>query len=132
MPSIAAAQAPATPPGPAPAPGSPATFKSAADIAAVLQKANAGATGTSSSPVTTNEHYRVSVLTRSKPAGALAHPGNTELLHHRRFRHHHYRWHAGAGRGRQAGVNRQRRRAALYQGRRVDRAGRLAALVFDD
>ena len=81
MPSLAAAQAPATPPGPAPTPGSPATFKSAADIAAVLQKANASATGTSSSPVTTNEHYRVSVLTRSKPAGALAHPGNTELLY---------------------------------------------------
>ena len=82
--AVAAAQAPAAPaapPGPAPAPGSPATFKSAADIAAVLQKANASATGTASSPVTANEQYRVSVLTRSKPAGALAHPGNTELLY---------------------------------------------------
>jgi mannose-6-phosphate isomerase-like protein (cupin superfamily) len=81
VPSLAAAQAPATPPPPAPAPGSPATYKSGADIAAVLQKANAAATGTSSSAVTANEHYRVSVLTRSKPAGALAHPGNIELLY---------------------------------------------------
>lgn len=82
-PSLAAAQAPATPPGPAPAPGSPATFKSAADIAAVLQKANAAASaaGTASSAITANQDYRVSVLTRVKPAGALAHPGNTELLY---------------------------------------------------
>jgi mannose-6-phosphate isomerase-like protein (cupin superfamily) len=79
-PSIAAAQAPAAP-GPAPAPGSPATYKPGADIAAVLQKGSASATGTSTSPVTSNEHYRVSVLTRAKPAGALAHPGNSELLY---------------------------------------------------
>lgn len=78
---ISAAFAGAQSAPPAPAPGSAATYKSAADIAAVLQKGNASATGTSSSPVTTNEHYRVSVLTRSKPAGALAHPGNTELLY---------------------------------------------------
>lgn len=82
VPCMVAAQAPAqaAPPGPAPAPGSPATYKSAAEIAAVLQKASAAATGTASSAVTSNADYRVSVLTRTKPAGALAHPGNTELL----------------------------------------------------
>ena len=80
MPSIAAAQAPAEP-GPAPAPGSPATFKSAAELAAVLQKVSPNAAGMLSSPVTTNEQYRVSLIQRAKPAGALAHPGNSELLY---------------------------------------------------
>ncbi|MEO7134554.1 MAG: cupin domain-containing protein [Vicinamibacterales bacterium] len=80
MQSIAAAQAPAAP-GPAPAPGSPATFKSAVELAAVLQKASANAAGMLSSPVTSNEQYRVSVIQRANPAGALAHPGNSELLY---------------------------------------------------
>jgi mannose-6-phosphate isomerase-like protein (cupin superfamily) len=79
-PSIAAAQAPVAA-DPAPAPGSPATYKSSADIAAVLQKVTANAAGMLSSPVTSNEQYRVSVIQRAKPAGALAHPGNSELLY---------------------------------------------------
>jgi mannose-6-phosphate isomerase-like protein (cupin superfamily) len=77
VPLLAQGQAPP----PAPAPGSPATFKSAAELAAVLQKATANPAGMLSSPVTSNEHYRVSVINRAKPAGALAHPGNTELLY---------------------------------------------------
>jgi mannose-6-phosphate isomerase-like protein (cupin superfamily) len=80
-PSVAAAQAPPAAPGPAPAPGSSATFKSGADIASVLQRVTANAAGMLSSPVTSNADYRVSVITRAKPAGALAHPGNTELLY---------------------------------------------------
>lgn len=76
----AAAQS-APPQPPAPAPGSPATFKSGAEIAAVLQKVTANAAGMLSSPVTSNEHYRVAVINRAKPAGALAHAGNTELLY---------------------------------------------------
>lgn len=76
-----ARQAPQAPPPPAPAPGSPAIFKSAADLAAVLQKATANAGGMSSSNVTTTDQYRVSVVKRDKAAGALAHPGNTELLY---------------------------------------------------
>jgi mannose-6-phosphate isomerase-like protein (cupin superfamily) len=35
----------------------------------------------SSSNVTTNDQYRVSLVKRDKPAGALAHAGNTELLY---------------------------------------------------
>jgi len=69
-----------TPP-PAPAPGSPAIFKSAADLAAVLNKATVNAGGMSSSNVTTTDQYRVSLVKRDKAAGALAHPGNTELLY---------------------------------------------------
>jgi mannose-6-phosphate isomerase-like protein (cupin superfamily) len=73
------AQTQATPS--APAPGSPATFKSATDLAAVLEKAKVNPGGMSSSNVTTNDQYRVSIVKRDKAAGALAHAGNTELLY---------------------------------------------------
>ena len=76
-PAFAQAQ---TPPS-APAPGSPATFKSAVDLAAILETAKVNAGGMSSSNVTTNDQYRVSIVKRDKAAGALAHPGNTELLY---------------------------------------------------
>ena len=80
-PTVVLAQGQASPPPPAPAPGSPAIFKSAADLAAVLSKATANAGGMSSSNVTTTDQYRVSLVKRDKSAGALAHPGNTELLY---------------------------------------------------
>jgi mannose-6-phosphate isomerase-like protein (cupin superfamily) len=79
VPLIAQGQAP--PPAPAPAPGSPAIYKSAADLAAVLKKATVTAGGTSSSSVTVTDQYRVSLVHRDKAAGALTHPGNTELLY---------------------------------------------------
>jgi mannose-6-phosphate isomerase-like protein (cupin superfamily) len=68
-------------PPPAPAPGSPAIVKSAADLADALAKAKVNPGGMSSSNVTTTDQYRVSLVKREKPAGALAHPGNTELLY---------------------------------------------------
>lgn len=76
-----APRAPQAPPPPAPAPGAPATFKSGADLAAVLSSVKPNAAGMYSSNVTTNDQYRVSVIKREKPAGALAHPGNSELLY---------------------------------------------------
>lgn len=76
--STAWAQTATTPP---PAPGSPATYKSAADLDAVLKNAKVSPGGMSSSPVTSNTQYRVAVVHRDKAAGALAHPGNTELLY---------------------------------------------------
>jgi mannose-6-phosphate isomerase-like protein (cupin superfamily) len=78
--SSALAQTQTTPP-PAPAPGSPAIFKTAADLAAVLRNAKVNPGGMSSSNVTTTDQYRVSIVKREKAAGALAHPGNTELLY---------------------------------------------------
>ena len=48
---------------------------------AVLSKATVNAGGMSSSNVTTTDQYRVSLVKRDKAAGALAHPGNTELLY---------------------------------------------------
>ena len=80
-PTVVLAQGQASPPPPAPAPGSPAIFKSAADLAALLSKATVNAGGMSSSNVTTTDQYRVSLVKRDKAAGALAHPGNTELLY---------------------------------------------------
>ncbi len=47
----------------------------------MLQKATVNAGGMSSSNVTTTDQYRVSLVKRDKAAGALAHPGNTELLY---------------------------------------------------
>jgi mannose-6-phosphate isomerase-like protein (cupin superfamily) len=80
--SMAWAQAPTpAPQPPPPAPGSPAAFKSAVDINAALKAATANAAGMLSSSVTSNNQYRVAVIRRDKPAGALAHPGNTELLY---------------------------------------------------
>jgi mannose-6-phosphate isomerase-like protein (cupin superfamily) len=75
------AQAPAATPGPAPAPGSPAIFKSGAELSEVLQKAAPNAAGMLSSFAASNQDYSVSLIQRAKPAGALAHPGNTELLY---------------------------------------------------
>jgi mannose-6-phosphate isomerase-like protein (cupin superfamily) len=79
--SIGSASAQTTPPPPAPAPGSPAIYKPDADLAGVLKTAKVNAGGLSSSNVTTNDQYRVSLVHRDKAAGALAHPGNTELLY---------------------------------------------------
>ena len=79
--SAIAAGAQTAPPPPAPAPGSPAAFKAGADLAAALAKATANAGGMSSSSIALNDQYRVSLVRRDKAAGALAHPGNTELLY---------------------------------------------------
>lgn len=76
-----AQQPAAAPPPPAPAPGAPATFKSGQDLAAVLSTVKPNAAGMFSSSVTANDQYRVSVIKREKPAGALAHAGNSELLY---------------------------------------------------
>ena len=80
-PSLSRAQANAPPPPPAPAPGTAAIFKAGADLDAVLKKANVSTAGMSSSSITNNDQYRVSLVHRDKAAGALAHPGNTELLY---------------------------------------------------
>lgn len=81
MGAVAAGQATtqAPPAPPAPAPGSPGIFKSAQDLAEVLKRATAAAGGMSASEVGITDQYRVNVVTRVKPAGALAHAGNTEL-----------------------------------------------------
>jgi mannose-6-phosphate isomerase-like protein (cupin superfamily) len=64
---------------PAPAPGSAGIFKSNADLQAVLKKAIAGTNDMATSAVANTDQYRVNIVHRPKPNGAIAHPGNTEL-----------------------------------------------------
>jgi glc operon protein GlcG len=87
--TLSAQQAPAggrgrgaaqTPPPPAPAAGSAAIYKSGDELAATLKRAMATAgDDQSSANITTNNQYRASIVHREKPAGALAHAGNTEM-----------------------------------------------------
>ena len=75
----AAAQTATAPPPPkAPAPGSPATYKSEQELLEVLKKATARG-GMTTSNVSTTDQYSINVVHRDKPAGAIAHAGNTEL-----------------------------------------------------
>lgn len=74
--AVVGAQAPAPA---APPPGSPATFRSAADLTEVLRKATPTAGGMTTSAVSNTDQYRINIVHRTKPAGALAHAGNTEL-----------------------------------------------------
>ena len=70
----------AAPPAPAaPAPGSAATYRSARELADVLKAVAANPGGMSTSAVSNTDQYRINVVHRVKPAGALAHAGNTEL-----------------------------------------------------
>ena len=78
--SSAFAQAPQAPPPPkAPEPGSPATYKSADALAAVLKAAKPAEGGMTTSAVSITDQYRINIVRRVKPAGAIAHAGNTEL-----------------------------------------------------
>lgn len=64
---------------PAPPAGSPGTYKSGAELMEILKK-NMSPTGEmTTSAVSNTDQYRINVVHRSKAAGAIAHPGNTEL-----------------------------------------------------
>jgi mannose-6-phosphate isomerase-like protein (cupin superfamily) len=69
----------AEPAPPAPPAGSAGTYKTGADLMDILKK-NMTPTGEmTTSPVSNTDQYRVNVVHRVKPAGAIAHAGNTEL-----------------------------------------------------
>jgi mannose-6-phosphate isomerase-like protein (cupin superfamily) len=74
---LAAADQQPTPP-PAPPPGSPAVYRAGDDLLAALQKA-ADRGGMTSGAIGNTDQYRINLVRRVKPAGALAHAGNTEL-----------------------------------------------------
>jgi len=63
----------------APSPGSPATYKSAEALAAALKIAKPTEGGMTTSNVATTDQYGINIVHRAKPAGAVAHAGNTEL-----------------------------------------------------
>lgn len=64
---------------PAPPPGSAGTYKSNADLMAVLKKAIETAPDMSTSPVSNTDQYRINIVRRGKAGNAIAHAGNTEL-----------------------------------------------------
>jgi len=73
------AAAQADPPPPAPAPGSAGIFRSNADLQAALARSIAGGGAMNSASVTVTDEYRSSIVRRTEPNGAIAHPGNTEM-----------------------------------------------------
>jgi mannose-6-phosphate isomerase-like protein (cupin superfamily) len=65
----AAAQAPA-----------PAVYRTGADLSAGLKTASTSP-DMATSPVENSDHYRINVVRRTRPAGAIAHPDGTEVHH---------------------------------------------------
>jgi mannose-6-phosphate isomerase-like protein (cupin superfamily) len=69
----------AAPAPPAPPAGSAGTYKAGTDLMDILKK-NMSPTGEmTTSAVSNTDQYRVNIVHRVKPAGAIAHAGNTEL-----------------------------------------------------
>jgi mannose-6-phosphate isomerase-like protein (cupin superfamily) len=56
-----------------PAGSLPATFKTASDLAAALQKSIARGGDQATSPIASESHYRVNIVHREKPGPAMAH-----------------------------------------------------------
>jgi hypothetical protein len=57
-----------------PAPrGTPATFVSAADLEAALKKATAANPNMSTARIDNHDQYRINIVRRGRPAGAIAH-----------------------------------------------------------
>jgi len=68
------------PPPAAPPPGSPALYKSDAELAAALKDATLRA-GMQTAVVSNTDQYRINVIHRTQGAAPLTHAGNTELHH---------------------------------------------------
>jgi mannose-6-phosphate isomerase-like protein (cupin superfamily) len=76
----AAAQAgtAAAPPA-APPPGAAGVFRTNADLQAAMARSIATGGAMASSSITVTDQYRGSLVRRTEPNGAIAHPGNTEM-----------------------------------------------------
>jgi mannose-6-phosphate isomerase-like protein (cupin superfamily) len=75
----AQAQREAQPVSPAPPPGSAGIFKPGTELLSVLKAMPETASGMTASPVALTDQYRINIVRRAKGAGAIAHPGNTEV-----------------------------------------------------
>jgi mannose-6-phosphate isomerase-like protein (cupin superfamily) len=64
----------------APAPA-PSTYLSNAEVLATLKEAAKTAPDMHTAPVKNTDHYRINVVQRTKPQGAIAHPGFMEVHH---------------------------------------------------
>jgi mannose-6-phosphate isomerase-like protein (cupin superfamily) len=67
---LSAAQAPA-----------PSTYLSDAELTATLKETAKTAPDMHTAPVKNTDHYRINVVQRTKPQGAIAHPGFIEVHH---------------------------------------------------
>lgn len=56
-----------------PAGSLPATFKTASDLAAALQKSIASGSDQATAPIANEPHYRINIVHRGKPGPAMAH-----------------------------------------------------------
>lgn len=75
-----AQQPPAAPATLAPAPrGTPAVFVSAADLQAALKKATEANPNMSTARIDNHDQYRINIVRRGQPAGAITHSLGTEL-----------------------------------------------------
>src|SRR5215211_3342276 len=72
------AQTPSAPPAAAPR-GMAATYVSGADLDVALKKATAANPDMSTARVDNHDQYRINIVRRGKPAGAIAHSVGTEL-----------------------------------------------------
>ena len=78
----------------APPAGSPALYKSGAELVAALKE---GAGGAQTAAVSNTDQYRINIVRRTAGATPLAHAGNTGgAPHHRRLCHGRNRRHGGA------------------------------------
>ena len=68
----------ASPPAAAPR-GTAATFVSAADLEAALKKATESNPNMSAARIDNHDQYRINIVRRGRPAGAIAHAVGTEL-----------------------------------------------------
>ena len=66
------------PPAAAPPPGSPALYKSDAELMAALKEATARA-GMQTGAISNTDQYRINVIRRTQSGTPLTHAGNTEL-----------------------------------------------------
>jgi mannose-6-phosphate isomerase-like protein (cupin superfamily) len=59
--------------------GTPATFVSAAELEAALKKATEANPNMSTARIDNHDQYRINIVRRGRPAGAIAHTAGTEL-----------------------------------------------------
>ncbi|HET6958183.1 MAG TPA: hypothetical protein VFI56_16420 [Vicinamibacterales bacterium] len=59
----------------------PATYLSDAELMATLKESAKAAPDMHTAPVQNTDHYRINVVERTKPQGAIAHPGFIEVHH---------------------------------------------------
>jgi hypothetical protein len=71
-------QTPAAPPAPAPR-GTAAIYVSGSDLEAAMKKAIAANPDMSTARIDNHDQYRINIVRRGKPAGAIAHSVGTEL-----------------------------------------------------